>query len=216
MSIAIALLGQNCGVVATDSQITGNIGNIVSSNFNKTFPLFNGLVAVAQTGIMDISGIYVNSVIPNFFLGQPNPTAFGKVINTIKTGLTNWLIQNYLSIPAGLNRGVELLLVGRDKISSGIYKIYTIEFNERNINMGNYVAVSRSFSGYGASAASGDTNARAAINSMLSKPTFSNFNGNQLINFADGLIKIGINNSGSLSNFPNTKSCGGVPLKLGV
>jgi len=187
MSIAIAFIGNNCGVVATDSQTTNNAGIITNSNFSKSFPLFDGLVAVAQTGLMDITlsavRVYVKDIVVNLFVNQPTPTAFGSVVKTIKLDLTSWLSQNFTSIPAGLSRGVELLLVGREKITSGNYKIYAIDINERNINMGDYDAQSRSFRGYGARADSGDTNARAAINTIHSKTNFSNFNCNQLIDF---------------------------------
>ena len=108
-----------------------------------------------------------------------------------------------------------MLLVGREKISSGNYKIYSIDINEKNINMGDYVAKSKSFIG-NTFAHSGDDNARTAIKAFLSKENFTKLNNTKLDSLADATIQIGISKSGSLTNFPNTKSCGGIPMILHV
>jgi hypothetical protein len=208
MSVAVACLGNNCAVVATDSQAVGQDGNIVSVRFDKTFYLFDKQIAAAQIGLLENNHSRISDILMNHFANIPRPATLSDVVEIIKIQLASYLNSTVIN---AVDNNVRILLAGRTGIHTGQYRIYRIDIEESKQTTGIFTASNSYHTSAGTELFAGNQKAIAAISAAL--PDFSGYSIRKLRSMANMLIGIGIENTGNYDPpIQHIHACGGVPM----
>lgn len=204
MSVALAAIGNNIGIVASDSISCSPEGE-VSYNCNKTFRLKRFPVIGAYVGRLEFSEKGIPDHLDEI-LGVSKHKSMLSVVESIKVGMSERLSRSGAS-----DCKVEIILLGRKNLEKdGILQIYTLEFKHTyDPNTTDQFKLD-SFAGKGACAHTGDGKARELIESYFQK----NSSALQADNLS--LLKLKIKNimetaiigCGDCSDFPDLRACG--------
>lgn len=199
MSLGLAAIGANTGVVASDSICFSPTGK-ASYNYNKTFRLLNYPILAVHAGCLDFSGTNISEHI-NDILSKRNQKNLLDIVQSIDEGMGDHLSKES-------DCKVEILLLGREKLKSGKLVIHGLEFThvfKDNINTCNMGY----FDGRGAYAHIGDMKAREVIDKKFWQIRLESMNAAVLEQTIKKTMKEAIDNCVDNLEFPNLKACGG-------
>jgi hypothetical protein len=212
MSLIVALLGKNCGVVASDSIKVSPQGD-VSFDFDKTFSLQRPLMIGAHVGLLEFAG----AKIADHVYGIAAESKLGSIREVADRIALELIKKLNLSEIAFENRKVELLTLSRKKFRSGRYEIRPIDLSP-NSNTGVIDYIPGLYHSAGALAHSGDDQARVHVKEFLDRirDKIPAMKMAQLKQISLDAITYGIERCGKHPRFPDVPACGGPPCAIAI
>ncbi len=217
MSIAIALIGANSALVATDSRRVESDCS-VCDDFPKTFTLSAKHVIGTYTGLLEVNG----RTIPDLLADLPFDRI--KTIDDLACE-ANAFLEDLLSCePADVafeHRRVAVLFVARPNFGlKGCTFTTRSVFLNPDVNQKRVSGKTSSFDsqppGWAGCAVAGDDLSQNAVIGFLNlqNPPPRQLSRPALRALAVQTVRLGIRKAGPLSHCPGTASCGGIPSIL--
>jgi len=210
MSLIVAILGKNCGVVASDSIMVSPQGD-TSFDFDKTFSIQRPLMIAAHVGLLEFKGLKIADHVREITVKLKFEN-FRNAADQIALGLIERLNFSEITFES---RKVELLILGRKKFRSGRYEIRSIDLRP-NFNTGIIDYIPGFYHGDGALAHSGDDQAREYVKEFLNRirDKIPAMKTDQLKQTVVDAITLGIERCGRHPRFSAVPACGGHPFAI--
>jgi len=204
MSIAIAIIGNKCGIVASDSREVDNGGNI-NDNFDKTFSLLDENVIAVQIGLLKNGLTKISDLIINWVTNAQPFRLLSDLVKFINDQLEAYLNIQTINAP---DKNISILIVGRTNIATGAFKKWGIDVVETN---GVFSASNHQI--YESLGLAGDDSSVKSINSRRKQP-YNLMKAAPLKTIAERIIDCGIDHSGNYTARPlqHIPTCGGIPM----
>jgi len=205
MSLAVAIIGKKCGVVASDSIKVSPDGQ-ASFDFDKTFLIQKSPMIVTHVGLLDFSGMNIAEHVQSI----TKAAKFGS-LREAADHIADKLIEKLNVSEIDFEyRKVKLLIISRKKFRSGRYEVRAIDLNP-NTNTGQIEYIPNLYHSAGAFAHSGDDMARKYVKENLDSlgAKAQAMRKGQLIQTATDVINGGIERCGKHPRFKHLPACGG-------
>jgi hypothetical protein len=127
MSVAIAIATDAFGLVLSDSRRVESGGESCRDDFDKTFSVDSPSLVGAFTGLVEFGGLTVGQHVQEIVREEGGHELLNELAETIGEGLAAKLAEVSDAEVGFAHRKVELLLVGRGRLTKGKPRICSIE-----------------------------------------------------------------------------------------